>query len=67
MIGDRVFTLGGICYGEEMPYIVRRINDQAMSCFYISGKVLMSYTGNESRVNVPDGIEVIGESCFEGK
>ncbi len=66
VVGEHVFTLGGICYGEEVPYIVRRINDQAMSCFYISGKVLMSYTGNESRVNVPDGIEVIGESCFEG-
>ena len=26
----------------------------------------MAYTGSENRVAVPDGIEVIGEGCFEG-
>ncbi len=61
----RTYELGGIGF-DDVPYIIRRIGDQVMSGFYISGRVLMRYTGREERITVPDGIEVIGESCFEG-
>jgi len=61
-----VYELGGISYDKDIPYIIGRINDQVMSDFYISGKILMSYTGREERITVPEGIEVIGEGCFEG-
>ncbi len=66
VIGGSVYTLDGIVCGEDTPYLVRRINDHIMSDFYISGRVLMSYIGGEERVTVPDGVEIIGESCFEG-
>ena len=66
VIGDKSYQLGGIACDDEVPYIVRRISDQIISSFYISGKVLMSYTGCEERVTIPDGVEIIGEGCFEG-
>ena len=66
IIGEKLYQLGGINYGDDIPYIIRQINDQAMGDFYISGKILMAYTGNEERVTVPDGVEIIGEGCFEG-
>ena len=65
-IGREVYELGRIDCGEGTPLIIRQISDQILSDFYISGKVLMSYIGSEERVTVPDGVEVIGESCFEG-
>ena len=65
-IGGSVYTLGGIGRGESIPFIIRQISDQLISDFYISGRVLMSYSGSEERVTVPEGVEVIGESCFEG-
>ncbi|MBR4555647.1 MAG: leucine-rich repeat protein [Ruminococcus sp.] len=64
--GDRVYELGGIDCGDDAPLIIRQISDQLISDFYISGKILMSYSGNEERVTIPEGVEVIGESCFEG-
>ena len=66
VIADEVYPLSGISYEENTPYLIRQINDQVLSDFYISGKTLISYTGKEERVTVPDGIEIIGESCFEG-
>lgn len=66
VIGNDTYQLGGIDYDNSVPYIIRRINDQVMSDFYISGNILMSYSGTEERVTVPDGVEIIGEGCFEG-
>ena len=66
VIGESVYTLGGLYADEGTPYIIRQISDQILSDFYISGKTLMSYTGGEERVTIPEGVEVIGESCFEG-
>ena len=65
-IGDAVYHLGGINYDADTPRIIRRINDQVMCDFYISGKILMAYSGRETRVTIPEGIEIIGESCFAG-
>ena len=65
-IGSRTYRLGGIRYDADTPYIIRQINNQVLSDFYISGKILMAYFGRESRVTIPDGVEIIGESCFEG-
>ncbi len=49
----------------NLPAFVRKIGEQVLSDFYISGKILMAYRGKEERVCVPDTIEVIGEGCFE--
>ncbi len=66
VIDDSSYTLGGIASDNDIPYIIRRISDQISSDFYISGKVLMSYSGSEERVTIPEGVEIIGESAFEG-
>jgi hypothetical protein len=66
VLGTREYRLGGISGMEHAPYLIRQINDQVMSDFYISGRILMSYRGREERVTVPDGIEIIGEGCFAG-
>lgn len=66
VIGTETYTLSGISYDEDTPYLIRQINDQVISDFYISGRTLISYMGKEERVTVPDGVEIIGESCFEG-
>lgn len=66
VIGSSIYRLGGITDESNIPYIIRKINDQVMSGFYISGRVLMSYKGCEERVTVPNGVEIIGEGCFEG-
>lgn len=65
-------TLGGDVYYPKqclsdgnLPAFVRKIGEQVLSDFYISGKILMAYRGNEERVCVPDAICVIGEGCFE--
>ena len=65
-VGGRSYQLGGIHDEGDTPYIIRKINNQVMSDFYISGKILMSYAGRENRVTVPEGVEIIGEGCFEG-
>lgn len=70
---ERVILCGEICYPKkclsdsELPELVRRIGEQVLSDFYISGKILMSYRGTEERVCVPDTVTVIGEGCFENK
>ena len=66
VIAGEVYPLSGISYETDTPYLIRQINDQVMSDFYISGRTLISYTGREERVTIPEGVEVIGESCFEG-
>ena len=66
IIGGETYHLRGIADAGEMPYIIRRINDQLLSDFYISGRTLMSYSGREVQVTIPEGVEIIGESCFAG-
>ena len=65
-IGARAYRLSGIRYDAGTPYLIRRINDQVMRDFYISGRILMAYAGREERVTVPEGVEIIGEGCFAG-
>lgn len=43
------------------------IRDQVLSDFYISGKILVKYMGNEEQIRIPKGVEIIGERCFFGK
>lgn len=66
ILKGNTYQLGSIEYDDSLPLIIRRINEQILSDFYISGNILMSYTGTEERVTVPDGIKIIAESCFEG-
>ncbi|MGN1411885.1 MAG: leucine-rich repeat domain-containing protein [Oscillospiraceae bacterium] len=49
---------------NDTPKIVKKIQEQVQSDFYISGNTLVSYRGSEERVTVPNGITTIGESCF---
>ena len=43
-----------------------RIREQVLGDFYISGKLLVRYTGNEEQVRIPKEVEMIGERCFFG-
>ena len=43
---------------------VSRIREQVLGDFYISGRVLIRYTGNEEHVRIPKEVEIIGERCF---
>ena len=47
--------------------IVGSIRDQVLGDFLISGKILIRYMGNEEQVQIPRGVEIIGERCFFGK
>lgn len=68
---ERVVLGGDVYYPKKclsdggLPDIVRKIGEQVLSDFYISGNILMAYRGKEERVCVPDAISVIGEGCFE--
>lgn len=66
LIGTKEYIIGKINYDSTVPFIIRKITEQVISDFYISGRVLMAYTGSEERVTVPDGVEVIAEGCFMG-
>lgn len=46
--------------------IIKKIREQILYDFYISGNTLIRYNGREERVNVPDGIKIISEKCFFG-
>ena len=52
---------------ETQVELVSRIRDQVLGDFYVSGKVLMRYLGNEEQIQIPKGVEIIGERCFFGK
>lgn len=47
--------------------LASRIRDQVMGDFYISGKTLIRYMGNEEQIQIPKEVEIIGERCFFGK
>ena len=49
------------------PELVGRIRDQVMGDFYISGKILVRYMGDEEQIQIPKEVEIIGERCFFGK
>ena len=65
----KVHVGGETCILEEesSKELVSRIRDQVMGDFYISGRVLMRYMGNEEQIQIPRGVEIIGERCFFGK
>lgn len=65
ILGGEVYYPKQCLSDGDLPALVRRIGEQVLSDFYISGKILMSYRGSEERVCVPDAICVIGEGCFE--
>ncbi len=46
--------------------VVKKIHEQVYSDFYISGCILMRYSGHEERISVPNGIRIISEKCFMG-
>ncbi len=52
---------------ETDDELVSRIRDQVLGDFYISGKTLIRYLGDEEQVRIPREVEIIGERCFFGK
>ena len=46
--------------------LVGRIRDQVTGDFYISGRILVRYMGNEEQIAIPKEVEIIGERCFFG-
>ncbi len=52
---------------ETDDELVSRIRDQVLGDFYISGKTLVRYLGDEEQVRIPKEVEIIGERCFYGK
>ncbi|MBP3753473.1 MAG: leucine-rich repeat protein [Lachnospiraceae bacterium] len=61
-VGEEEYSL------EEEPSneLASRIRDQVLGDFYISGKILVRYLGDEEQVRIPKEVEVIGERCFFG-
>ncbi len=62
-IGGKVYDLDK----EHECRLVSRIRDQVLGDFYISGRILMRYLGDEEQITIPEGVEVIGERAFFGK
>lgn len=52
---------------ESENGLVSRIRDQVLGDFYVSGKILVRYLGNEEQIQIPKEVEIIGERCFCGK
>ncbi|MCR5725967.1 MAG: leucine-rich repeat domain-containing protein [Lachnospiraceae bacterium] len=46
--------------------LASRIRDQILGDFYISGKILVRYMGDEEQIKLPKEVEIIGERCFFG-
>ncbi|MDE7229437.1 MAG: leucine-rich repeat domain-containing protein [Oscillospiraceae bacterium] len=65
ILGDEVYYPKKCLSDSELPELVRKVGEQVLSDFYISGGILMKYRGSEERVCVPDAVTVIGEGCFE--
>lgn len=62
--GDEYELLGiGENY-NNLPSLVKKIYNQVLSNFIISGNVLIKYVGIEEKVTIPEGIEIIGEKAF---
>ena len=51
---------------ENCDGLAGNIRDQVLGDFYISGRILMRYLGNEEYVRIPKEVEIIGEGCFSG-
>ena len=52
---------------EVSDKLASKIRDQVLGDFYISGRILVRYMGNEEQICIPKGVEIIGERCFYGK
>jgi len=52
---------------EATDDLVGRIRDQVLGDFYISGRILIRYLGEEEQIRIPKEVEIIGERCFFGK
>lgn len=61
---EYTFTgLGGLTE-TEVPEMVRKLYQQVMGNFRLSGTILLKYLGLESRVVVPEGVTKIAERAF---
>ncbi|MBR3306931.1 MAG: leucine-rich repeat domain-containing protein [Lachnospiraceae bacterium] len=61
-IGDEYYLLEN----ETPDELAGRIRDQVLGDFYISGRILVRYMGSEEQIQIPGGVEIIGERCFFG-
>ncbi len=63
---EYTFTgLGGLTE-TKVPEMVRKLYQQVMGNFRLSGTILLKYLGLESRVVVPEGVTKIAERAFAG-
>ncbi len=64
----RVVISGRTYLLEDEPdnAVASGIRDQVLADFYISGNILMRYTGDEEQITIPKEVEIIGERCFFG-
>ena len=62
VIGGKTFSL------EEVPEnpLASLVRDQVLGDFYISGRELVRYLGDEEQIRIPNEVEIIGERCFAG-
>ena len=61
-IDGKIFLLEN----EIADGLAGRIREQVLGDFYISGKMLVRYTGDEEQISIPKEVEIIGERCFFG-
>lgn len=65
--GERYLLSGlvGAAIGEEpLPFLIRRIAADVLSMFEFDGHCLVRFRTNLKYVEIPEGIERIGKSCF---
>lgn len=61
---EKVYSFEGVSCPVHAPKFVQEIHRQVLGNFRISGTILLSYLGNESRVAVPEGVTRIAEEAF---
>ena len=65
--GERYLLSGlvGAAIGEgSLPFLIRRIAEDVLSMFELDGHCLARFRTNLKYVEIPEGIEQIGKSCF---
>lgn len=65
--GERYLLSGlvGAAIGEgSLPFLIRRIAEDVLSMFELDGHCLVRFRTNLKYVEIPEGIDQIGKSCF---
>ncbi len=65
-----VISLASVLHPSGAPNVIKKIDEKLENVtqkdgLYIVDKTALRYTGTEKKVTIPEGINVIGDSCFE--